>query len=90
MDNLKTLTYALEGNFGALALSHTPDARYRSATVDVETLDARWRGGDGFACPALVKIDVEGYEAHVLNGGAAMIAACRPAIIIENNCRNAR
>jgi FkbM family methyltransferase len=35
--------------------------------------------------PDLIKIDVEGFEDLVLEGGSALIASCRPKIILEAN-----
>jgi hypothetical protein len=63
--------------------------RYRTAAIDVESLDESWREGAGWRCPSLIKIDVEGFESRVLEGAKAMLLKCRPAIIIENNCRYA-
>ncbi len=33
--------------------------------------------------PAFVKLDVQGFEAHVLRGGTATIARCRPVLLVE-------
>lgn len=46
--------------------------------VPVTTLDA-----EGYSGPMLWKIDVEGFEANVIRGGAGTIAASRPIIICE-------
>lgn len=38
-----------------------------------------------------IKIDVEGFEAHVLRGGEATLATCKPTVVLELNhwCLNA-
>jgi len=49
-------------------------------TVEVSTLDAELAGQD----PAVVKIDVEGAEVGVLEGGLQLLAHARPLIIFEH------
>lgn len=48
-------------------------------SVQVETLDDLLEGSS----PALVKIDVEGHELGVLQGGCAAIQGAQPTLIIE-------
>jgi FkbM family methyltransferase len=48
-------------------------------TVDVSTLDVELAG----VAPTVVKIDVEGAELAVLEGGRAMLADARPLLIFE-------
>lgn len=55
------------------------DYRGRSETVAVRRLD-----GLGLPPPQLIKLDVEGHEAAVLRGGAALIAKHRPLIVFES------
>ncbi len=50
----------------------------RDIRVPIDTLDHRYAGDAGF-----LKIDVEGHEEGVLDGGRATIARCRPAVLIE-------
>jgi FkbM family methyltransferase len=61
----------------------TPNHDSRATNYDMEftTLDDEWRrlGRN----PAVVKIDVEGAEAEVLRGAAAMIVAARPVLFLE-------
>jgi len=54
----------------------------RSIRVPVSTLDLEW---DRLGRPdvSLIKIDVEGAEGLVLDGGAELFRTCRPAVIIE-------
>jgi FkbM family methyltransferase len=55
--------------------------------VPVSTLDDRW-SALGKPAVSAVKIDVEGGEADVLRGAEAMLAALRPAILLEWNPTN--
>lgn len=50
----------------------------RTETVAVRTLDSF-----GFSDAALIKIDVEGHEAAVIEGAVATIAASAPALLVE-------
>jgi FkbM family methyltransferase len=49
-------------------------------TVEVSTLDAELEG----VRPAVVKIDVEGAELGVLEGGRTLLTAARPLVIFEH------
>lgn len=66
---------AAVGNFGAVGIGRTkgPTQRVRMIRLDdVAPADTR-----------VVKIDVEGYEAHVLNGSHRLLAETRPLWIVE-------
>ena len=69
--------YFRPGNFGAVALGTGP---HRVPVLTVDGLD--------LADCRLIKIDVEGMEAAVLDGARATIARCRPALYVENNRRD--
>jgi FkbM family methyltransferase len=49
-------------------------------TVTVSTLDAEV----GNRVPAVVKIDVEGAELHVIEGGRALLSEVKPVVIFEH------
>lgn len=70
------IDYAAPGNFGGLALG----AWTEGETVPVFALD-----GLGLPACALLKIDVEGMEAQVLDGARQVIATSRPVIYLEHN-----
>jgi FkbM family methyltransferase len=54
----------------------------RVIKVPVSTLDEEWRQL-GEPDVSVIKIDVEGAEGLVLNGGGELLAACRPAVLVE-------
>jgi len=57
-----------------------PQTAHQVVTAPVTTLDAYLDGG---RAPALVKIDVEGHEAAVLNGARHLLREHRPAVVLE-------
>ena len=73
--------YRAPDNYGALSLGHLAQGAARlRRQVPVVTLDAAFQGD----ALRLIKIDVEGAEAQVLAGAAALIARFRPALYVEN------
>lgn len=54
-----------------------------SVTVPVVRLDALCVAGSRFGQVDLLKVDVEGWEAAVLQGGGEMLRRCRPALWLE-------
>jgi FkbM family methyltransferase len=68
-------------NFLAAATGSTQTGGIRE-TVQVVAITLDWLLAQKRA-PTVVKIDVEGAEAHVLRGGLRTIAECRPIILCE-------
>ncbi|PWC57551.1 methyltransferase [Azospirillum sp. TSH7] len=68
-----------EGNYGALSL----DALAGDRPVPVHRLDGL--APDGAGRIRLIKIDVEGMEAEVLEGARGLIARDRPVLYVEND-----
>ena len=63
--------------------------RTRTVEVPVTTLDRWWRGVGSPRVNAM-KIDTEGAELWVLEGGEEMLASCRPLVVFELNLQNIR
>ena len=71
------------GGMGKLQAAKGRQAEYEgSIPVDVIALD-EWIEDHGQAAPGLIKIDVEGGEAAVLEGLKSMLKSNRPTILIE-------
>lgn len=82
-------SYSLSSSILSLARSHLeafPDAR-EVATIDVQmsTLDIVFAGKE-LAPPVLLKLDVQGYEAKVIEGGKATLARTR-WVVAETSLR---
>jgi methyltransferase FkbM-like protein len=50
--------------------------------VDATTVDAKWRAA-GSPKVSVVKVDVEGGESPVMRGASELLAAQRPALLLE-------
>jgi FkbM family methyltransferase len=72
----------LDGWSGLRRQPQISDARGRPQYIDVEvsTLDAQLAD----LAPSVVKIDVEGAELGVLEGGRAVLTRARPVVILEH------
>lgn len=80
----QTLAFAeTDRSGGFVAGSVRPGAGHRMETVRIETMDSYFAGDR--AAPDFIKIDVEGFEPHVIRGGARMLAAARPVVVLELN-----
>lgn len=73
---------ARPNNYGDVRL--VADEGHGGEAVPVATVD-----GLGLSRCRLIKIDVQGMEPQVLEGAKATIAACRPALWVENDDRAA-
>ncbi len=69
---------------GQAEVSEASGESVAAVLVPVVTLDSMWRE---FGQPRIdfIKIDVEGYEYHVLKGGLELLASCRPVICFEHS-----
>jgi FkbM family methyltransferase len=59
------------------AVSQTPGIGVRTEAVTIDTLTARW------GAPAVLFIDVEGFELHALRGAAQTLARHAPDLFVE-------
>jgi FkbM family methyltransferase len=73
------IDYAQSGNFGGVAISNEKTSG--AEAVDVITLDEKL----GDTSCALLKIDVEGMEEEVIQGGLNLIKGQRPLLYVEND-----
>ena len=74
------IAYGEPGNQGGVALAAGAKPAANAERVPVMTLD-----GLGLERCRLIKIDVEGMELDVLEGGRALIQSARPIVYLENN-----
>lgn len=85
----ETFFTSAEPTWGMLnSVGKIPERSSGNIEVSVRTLDSFCQPG-GLPYPDLIKIDVEGAEAELLEGAGATIAACRPLLIIELHQTNA-
>ena len=97
--NVEVVNVALSSRAGRTTLTVPLNARGRAVTElasiapnqqsgeNVVTVDVETRRLDDFSVSncSFIKIDVEGHEQAVLDGAAALIAAQRPALMVELN-----
>ncbi len=76
---LAAIDYGSVNNFGGYQLSQLQDRN--GATIAVDLLDNVAANCD----PCFLKIDVEGMELEVLDGGVVVIEEARPVICVEAN-----
>lgn len=79
-DRSGTATLSADAWSGNQSLVGGDECGERVALAQLDDLD--------LPAPALIKIDVEGYEAQVVKGARRTIATYRPVIIFESWCKN--
>jgi len=74
----------LEGNPGLSSFHEESlgNEQHQSIEIDVETLDCLYL--DSSKHISVIKMDVQGHELQVLNGGLRMLEKFRPAIVFEH------
>jgi len=74
---MPAVDYSAGGNFGGVSVLPEGSQGYRTRVVTL----------DSFELPAchLIKVDVEGFETHVLQGARETIARHRPVLYVEND-----
>lgn len=82
-----TLTFATRNRAGGFVSQHVkPDRGYTTEAIRIETLDSVFGfQADRPALPDFIKIDVEGFEPHVIRGGRNLLAAHQPVVVLELN-----
>jgi FkbM family methyltransferase len=71
---------------GASLLTHRQNELYKTENVTIETIDSYCEQNS--LTPAFIKIDVEGNELKVLQGGIGTIKKCFPKILVEIEARH--
>lgn len=79
--SLKIPTDVNEPGLATLGKPHRFN-EFRQIDVDVLTLDSIWYGASKHRI-TFIKIDVEGAESLVIEGGRDAISSCRPSILFE-------
>ena len=79
----RTMSFATSINPSCGHLSATA-ATQNQIEVQVTSLDILWKR-NAFPRPTVIKIDVEGAEFSVLNGGREMMSECRPVILLAGH-----
>ena len=73
--------YGQEGNFGGVSLQGYPE-ELASVSIEIKKMDDLLAA---YPKVDLVKIDVEGMEAEVIEGGAGIMRNFRPVMYVEND-----
>jgi len=73
-----------KGDSPGARIDHQEEETYDQATIQTTTLDQYFLERDIF--PNLLKIDVEGHEKQVIEGGLKLLKTTRPKLLIE--CEN--
>jgi len=81
-----TLFRPASGHEASFVARDSQESACATTRVPVTTLDAYF--ADRPARPALIKIDVEGFESAVLAGARATLESCRPTLLIECETRH--
>jgi FkbM family methyltransferase len=88
---VSTITFAPNNRSGGFVSDQTKaNADHLSEQIEIRTLDD-FLAGAALPPPDFIKIDVEGFEGHVLRGAAATLARHHPVVVLELNhwCLNA-
>ena len=86
-----TLTFSPANRSGGFVSDRTrANADHTVENIQVTTMDD-FVSKLGIACVNFIKIDVEGYEGHVLRGASETLGAFKPTVVLELNhwCLNA-
>jgi FkbM family methyltransferase len=74
------------GGFSLQIYERFNDNSFETSQVKSVTLDQLLADKE-FACPALLKIDVELHELQVLQGATQLLVQCRPVVYLELTCQ---
>ena len=84
-----TLTFATQNRSGGFVSGHIkPEAGYTTENIVIGTLDGLYGAGgpvQNLRKPDFIKLDVEGFEPHVIRGGRRVLARHKPVVVLELN-----
>lgn len=84
-----TLTFATQNRSGGFVSAHIkPEAGYTTENIVIDTLDGLYGAGgpvQNLRKPDFIKLDVEGFEPHVIRGGRRVLARHKPVVVLELN-----
>lgn len=84
-DSCNWLIYpiALGASSGRVGMDYVPADSGDTHVIDGTTTEMRTLDSFGFENVGFVKIDAEGYEAHIVEGARDTLQRCRPCVIVE-------
>ena len=80
----QTITFSNNNRSGGFVSQHIqPVVGYTTENIEISTLDWFFSAKD--QRPDFIKMDVEGFEPHVIRGGRSLLAAQKPVVVLELN-----
>jgi FkbM family methyltransferase len=83
-DSRRMETFAITDNAYGSGLSHNPDSRWKTISVETVVLD---EFAESHPDPDFIKIDIEGEEVNALRGARALLARKHPILFCELHSR---
>lgn len=90
IDSATKFQVALGAEMGRCAIAEGDKNTGQGHVVDGDSIIVMPLDSFGFRNVGFLKIDVEGYELNVLHGAKALLNACHPVLLIEENGLSAR
>lgn len=79
-----TITFSEKNRSGGFVSGKIrPDAGHQTESINIDTLDHFF--ADRTPLPSILKIDVEGFEKYVIEGGLHLLESTQPTVVLEMN-----